>query len=69
MAAAETAKNAASATEIAESLLAAAIARDAGKPLDDMSVVALSLREHQEELLIRRMHAEVPLPSGRLPHE
>lgn len=50
------------AEEIADCLLAEAIARDGGKPRDDMSVVALTLSEHDNGLLVRRMHAEVPMP-------
>ena len=52
----------ASAAELADLVLAAAIRRDGGKPADDMSVVALTLPEHQETTLVRRMRAEVPLP-------
>ena len=54
--------NDAPAAAVAEAILAAAIERDGGKPADDMSVVALALREHAETTLIRRMRAEVPLP-------
>jgi serine phosphatase RsbU (regulator of sigma subunit) len=50
------------AAELADAVLAAAIERDRGKPADDMSVVALTLPEHQETTLVRRMRAEVPLP-------
>ena len=52
----------ASAAEIADLVLAAAIERDGGKPRDDMTVVALTLPEHTATTLIRRMHAQVPLP-------
>ncbi|MGH2615335.1 MAG: SpoIIE family protein phosphatase [Thermomicrobiales bacterium] len=51
-----------SAATIADLVLNEAIARDRGKPGDDMSVVALSLLEHQETTLVRRMRAVVPLP-------
>lgn len=47
---------------IADCILAAAIARDHDKPADDMSVVALTLSEHHQALLVRRMSAEVPIP-------
>ena len=47
---------------IADSILAEAIARDKDKPGDDMSVVALALSNHQDQIVIRRMYAEVPLP-------
>ncbi len=52
----------ASAEEIAGVVLTTAISRDEHKPSDDMSVVALTLTEHQEAPLVRRMSAEVPLP-------
>ena len=52
----------ASAAAIADQVLTLGIARDEGKPSDDMSVVALVLPEHQEATLVRRMSAEVPLP-------
>jgi serine phosphatase RsbU (regulator of sigma subunit) len=51
-----------SATELADLVLAEAIERDGDKPADDMSVVVLTLPEHKEATLIRRMRAEVPLP-------
>lgn len=47
---------------IADTILAEAIARDKDKPGDDMSVVALALSSHQDQIVIRRMNAEVPLP-------
>jgi len=47
---------------LADGLLAAAIARDAGRPGDDMTVVALTVRPHAEPVLIRRMAVEMPLP-------
>jgi serine phosphatase RsbU (regulator of sigma subunit) len=52
----------ASAAEITALVLGEAIARDAEKPADDMSVVALTLPEHNQTTLVRRMSAEVPLP-------
>lgn len=52
----------ASAEAIADLVLSEAIARDMAKPGDDMSVVALTLPEHQETTLVRRMRAEMPLP-------
>jgi serine phosphatase RsbU (regulator of sigma subunit) len=52
----------ASAAAIADLVLNAAVAHDKGKPSDDMSVVALTLPEHRETTLVRRMRAEVPLP-------
>jgi serine phosphatase RsbU (regulator of sigma subunit) len=52
----------ASAATIVDLVLAEAIERDGNKPRDDMSVVALTLEEHKEATLVRRMRAEVPLP-------
>ena len=58
----ETAGREASAAEVADLVLSEAITRDGGKPADDMSVVALTLSEHNQSILVRRMRAEVPLP-------
>jgi len=58
----ETAGPEASAADIADLVLAEANARDGGKPGDDMSVVALTLPEHNQTTLVRRMRAQVPLP-------
>jgi serine phosphatase RsbU (regulator of sigma subunit) len=52
----------ANAQDVADLVLTTAIDRDRGKPADDMSVVALVLREHCQTTLVRRMRAEVPLP-------
>jgi serine phosphatase RsbU (regulator of sigma subunit) len=51
-----------SAGAMADHILAESVRRDDGKPGDDMSVVVLNLTEHVEQLLVRRMRAEVPLP-------
>ncbi len=48
-----------SAQEIADSLLAHAIHLDAGRPSDDMSVVALRVRERERDE-IRRMNVSLP---------
>jgi serine phosphatase RsbU (regulator of sigma subunit) len=48
--------------EGADRLLAEAVRRDAGRPADDMTVVALTLRAHAEPLLVRRQVTTVPLP-------
>lgn len=50
------------AQSLANLLLEFVIARDGGKPNDDMAVVALSLRESTAERPIRRMSMEVNLP-------
>jgi serine phosphatase RsbU (regulator of sigma subunit) len=52
----------ASAAAIADLVLCEAIARDGHKPADDMSVVALTLPNHDQTTLVRRMGVEVPLP-------
>ena len=52
----------ASAADIADRVLGEAIARDGRKPADDMSVVALTLPEHDQATLVRRMGVQVPLP-------
>jgi serine phosphatase RsbU (regulator of sigma subunit) len=57
-----TASPEASAAEIANLVLGEAITRDRDKPADDMSVVALTLPEHDQTTLVRRMGVEVPLP-------
>ncbi len=51
-----------SAAEIADGILAEAISRDLDKPGDDMTVVALTLDEHRDSTVVRRMRAEIPLP-------
>ncbi len=50
-----------SATELADLVLQEAIRRDAGKPGDDLTVVALALRKHEAHPLIRRLSLAVPL--------
>jgi serine phosphatase RsbU (regulator of sigma subunit) len=52
----------ASSADIANLVLGEAIVRDADKPADDMSVVVLTLPEHHQRTLVRRMGVEVPLP-------
>jgi serine phosphatase RsbU (regulator of sigma subunit) len=47
---------------IADRILAEAIARDSNRPADDMTVIALDLREHAEEPLVRRQSVRMPLP-------
>ncbi len=47
---------------LAGSLLDEAVRRDSGRPADDMTVVALSLRAHAETTLVRRLAATIPLP-------
>ena len=47
---------------IADRLLAEAIRRDGDRPADDMTVVALALRQHREPTLVRRLTARIPLP-------
>lgn len=51
-----------SAVEVADLILQEAIRRDAGKPGDDLTVVALALHQHEGHPLIRRLSLAVPLP-------
>jgi serine phosphatase RsbU (regulator of sigma subunit) len=50
------------AQEIADLLLAEALAADQGRPEDDMTVVALALRPRGEYPPVRRLSVVVPLP-------
>ena len=50
------------AADLADEFLAEAIRRDERRPADDMTVVALQIGSHGEELLVRRQVACVPLP-------
>jgi serine phosphatase RsbU (regulator of sigma subunit) len=50
------------ASEIADRVLAEAIHRDSGRPRDDMTIAALSLRGHESQTLIRRLDAVMPVP-------
>lgn len=50
------------ATELADRVLHEAIRRDKNRPADDLTVVAVVLRDHTEELLIRRQSVHMPLP-------
>lgn len=52
----------ASAIALADSVLDEAVRRDAHRPGDDMTVVAVVIRTHDETLLIRRQATTVPLP-------
>ena len=47
---------------VADELLDEAIRRDDGRPADDMTVVGLTLREHADPILVRRVGLSVPLP-------
>ncbi len=49
------------ASKAADILLREAIRRDDGRPRDDLTVVALVIRPHDEKTLIRRMSAVVPV--------
>lgn len=46
----------------AEAILQEAIERDDGRPRDDMTVVALALRAHQDTTLVRTIDLYAPLP-------
>ncbi len=47
---------------IVDAVLDEAVRRDDGRPMDDMTVVALALRDHDEVPLVRRLTVTVPLP-------
>ena len=51
-----------SAQALADTVLAEALARDAGRPDDDMSVVALALHPRREYPQVRRLVVNLPLP-------
>ncbi|HEY7035891.1 MAG TPA: PP2C family protein-serine/threonine phosphatase [Thermomicrobiales bacterium] len=50
------------AEELADRILFEAIRRDANRPADDLTIVAVVLRQHAEELLVRRQSVRMPLP-------
>lgn len=50
------------AAELADHLLFEAIRRDKNRPADDLTVVVLMLRGHDDELLVRRQTVSMPLP-------
>lgn len=50
------------ADDLADRVLTEAIARDKQRPADDLTVVAMVLRAHAEEPLIRRQSVRMPLP-------
>lgn len=49
------------AQELADALLAAAVAADNGRPSDDMAAIALTIGTREERDVIRRMSVDVPL--------
>lgn len=51
-----------SAADLAGALLEEAVRRDANRPADDMTVVAVTIRSHEDVVLIRRQAAAIPLP-------
>lgn len=50
------------AQELADALLKSAVERDGGRPADDMAVVALSLREGESHVSVRRLQMQVRVP-------
>ena len=50
-----------SATEVADAILAHALARDTDRPGDDMAVVVLTIREEGTSMPIRRLSAQFPV--------
>jgi serine phosphatase RsbU (regulator of sigma subunit) len=53
------------AQDIADIVLAAAVAADRGRPHDDMTVIALTIGERDEADVVRRLSANVPLVQRR----
>jgi serine phosphatase RsbU (regulator of sigma subunit) len=53
------------AQDVADTLLAAAMAADRGKPHDDMTVIALTISARDEGDVVRRLSANVPLVQRR----
>jgi len=52
----------ATAVQLANDVLFEAIRRDKNRPADDLTVVAVLLQRHADELLIRRQTVSMPLP-------
>jgi serine phosphatase RsbU (regulator of sigma subunit) len=50
------------AQDIAHAILDRAVARDGGRPADDMAVVVLAISEHDEHPVIRSISMNIPLP-------
>jgi len=47
---------------VANAILGQAVARDQGRPIDDMAVVVLTISEHQDDPLVRSITMRIPLP-------
>jgi serine phosphatase RsbU (regulator of sigma subunit) len=58
----EIAPGTASSQSVAQAILDAAVARDDGRPKDDMAVVALTISEQEESPLIRTISMRIPMP-------
>ena len=56
---------AANAQTLADTLLAAAVAADRGRPNDDMTVIALTIMARQEQAVTRHLTATIPLVQRR----
>ena len=52
----------ATAQSVAQAILDEAVARDHGRPSDDMAVVVLNVTEHSEAPLVRTISMRFPLP-------
>jgi serine phosphatase RsbU (regulator of sigma subunit) len=50
------------AADLADRILQEAVRRDCQRPNDDMTVAALTLYQHDEEPLVRRLHIRMPVP-------
>src|SRR5262249_44458491 len=57
-----TSPNDVGAEALADKVLFEAILRDRHRPADDLTIVAVVLREHAEEPLVRRLSVRMPLP-------
>lgn len=58
----EAARNRPDPKAMADSILAAAVALDQGRPRDDMTVAVMAIRESSEALNVRRLHILFPVP-------
>jgi serine phosphatase RsbU (regulator of sigma subunit) len=48
--------------DVANAILDMAVARDEGRPVDDMAVVVLSISEHRDDPVVRSISMRIPLP-------
>jgi serine phosphatase RsbU (regulator of sigma subunit) len=48
--------------DVANAILDQAVARDSGRPADDMAVVVLMISEHNDDPVVRSISMRIPLP-------